>query len=59
MKTLSCRETGFECNYVAKGWTEEEVITNGAEHVIKEHGVKAEDMTAEMKNKIRAFIRDI
>ena len=26
MKTLSCRETGCECDYVAKGETEEDVM---------------------------------
>ena len=25
MKTISCREAGFECDYVIKGQTEEEV----------------------------------
>jgi predicted small metal-binding protein len=58
MKTISCREAGFECDYVIKGQTEEEVIKNGAEHAIKEHGVKSEDVTAEMKEKIRALVRD-
>jgi predicted small metal-binding protein len=58
MKTISCREAGFECDYVIKGQTEEEVIKNGAEHAIKKHGVKSEDMTPEMKEKIRALVRD-
>jgi predicted small metal-binding protein len=26
MKTLSCREAGCECDYVAKGETEEDVM---------------------------------
>lgn len=58
MKTISCREAGFECDCIAKGQTEEEVINNGAEHAIKEHGVKSEDITPEMKEKIRALVRD-
>jgi predicted small metal-binding protein len=58
MKTISCREAGFECDYIVKGQTEEEVIKNGAEHAIKEHGVKSEDITPETKEKIRALIRD-
>jgi len=58
MKTISCREAGFECDYVIKGQTEEEVVKNGAEHAIKEHGMKPEDMTPEMKQKIRALVRD-
>ena len=58
MKTISCREAGFECDHVIKGQTEEEVVKNGAEHAIKEHGMKLEDMTPEMKGKIRALVRD-
>lgn len=58
MKTISCREAGFECDYIVKGQTEEEVINNAAEHAIKEHGVKSEDITPEMKEKIRALVRD-
>lgn len=58
MKTISCREAGFECDYIVKGQTEEEVINNAAEHAIKEHGVKSEDMTPEMKEKIRALVRE-
>jgi predicted small metal-binding protein len=40
MKTLSCREAGCECDYIAKGETEEEVIRDAADHGIKEHGKK-------------------
>ena len=36
MKTISCREAGFECDHVVKGQTEEEVIKSGTEHAIKE-----------------------
>ena len=58
MKTISCREAGFECDWIVKGQTEEEVIKNAAEHAIKEHGAKSEDITPEMKEKIRALVRD-
>ena len=26
MKTLSCREAGFECDYIVRGETEEEIL---------------------------------
>jgi predicted small metal-binding protein len=58
MKTITCREAGFDCDHVVKGETEEEVIANGAEHVKKEHGMKAEDTTPEFKEKVRALIRN-
>jgi predicted small metal-binding protein len=56
MKTLSCREAGCECDYVAKGETEEDVIRDAARHVIEEHG-KTEDDMSKMKEMIRALIR--
>ena len=57
MKTLSCREAGCECDYIAKGETEDEVIRDAADHGIKEHGKTEEDMT-QMKEMLRALIHD-
>ncbi len=57
MKTLSCREAGFDCDYVVKGETEEEVMKNGGEHAMKVHGMKQEEITPEMKQKLKGLIR--
>jgi len=57
VKTLNCREAGFECDYVVKGETDEEVLRNGGEHAMKVHGMKAEDITPEMKQKLKGLIR--
>ena len=57
MKTINCREAGFDCDYIVKGETEEEVMKNGVEHAMKDHGMKEEDITPEMKQKIRGLIR--
>ena len=57
MKTINCREAGFDCDHIVKGETEEEVMKNGAEHAMKDHGMKEEDITPEMKQKIRGLIR--
>jgi predicted small metal-binding protein len=40
MLTLLCRDTGFDCDYVIKGETEQDILINGAEHAIKVHGRK-------------------
>jgi predicted small metal-binding protein len=49
---------GFECDYVAKGETEEELMKDAGEHAVKDHGYKKEDiMTPELQEKIRAHIR--
>ena len=29
MKTINCREAGFECDYIVKGQSEEEVAYSG------------------------------
>jgi predicted small metal-binding protein len=44
MLTLLCRETGLDCDYIIKGETEEEFLKNGAEHVMKVHGMQSEDI---------------
>jgi predicted small metal-binding protein len=56
MKTLSCREAGCECDYVAKGETEEDVLRDAVRHSIEEHGKTQDDMS-QMKEMIRALIR--
>jgi predicted small metal-binding protein len=57
MKTITCREAGFDCDHVVKGETEEEVMKRGAEHAMKAHGMNEEDITPEFKDKVRGLIR--
>ena len=45
MKTLSCRDAGCDCDYVAKGEREEDVLRDAAQHGMKEHGKTDNDMT--------------
>jgi predicted small metal-binding protein len=47
MLTVLCRETGLDCDYVIKGKTEEEILKNGAEHAMKDHGMKVDDIYLE------------
>ena len=58
MLTLSCKDVGFDCNHVVKAGTEEEVIRNITEHAMKQHDMKAENMTPKMKEIIRKFIHN-
>jgi predicted small metal-binding protein len=58
MLSINCRDVGVDCDYVAKGETEEELMKEAAEHAVKDHGYKEEEiMTPEMKEKIRSHIR--
>jgi len=56
MKTLSCRVAGCDCDYVAKGETEEDVLRDAAQHGMKEHGKTDNDMT-QMRDNLKASIR--
>jgi predicted small metal-binding protein len=60
MLSLSCRDTGakvIECDYVARGMTEEELWKNGTEHIVKVHGMKVEDITSQFKNYYKQYIK--
>jgi predicted small metal-binding protein len=44
MYILVCRESGLECDFVIKGETTEEFLTNGADHAMQKHGVRSDDI---------------
>jgi predicted small metal-binding protein len=56
MKTLHCRDAGFDCNHIIKANNEKEVMNKAAIHARKEHSVEAID--EEMAKKIKSLIRD-
>jgi AhpD family alkylhydroperoxidase len=53
-KELSCRDVGVDCDFVARGKSEEEILRKTAEHARKEHGMK--EISREMEKKVRAAI---
>jgi predicted small metal-binding protein len=56
VKTITSREAGFDCHYVVKGETEEDVMRKGAEHAMKDHGMKEEDITPELRKSKRTYL---
>ena len=42
--TLACKDFGVDCDYVVKGETEEEVLTEGAKHAKEAHGYTEEQV---------------
>ena len=51
---------GQNCDCVVSGDTEEELMKNAAEHAVKDHGYKQEDiMTPEMQEKIKSHVRRV
>jgi predicted small metal-binding protein len=55
MKTLHCREAGFDCEGVIHANTEEEVLQQAAEHAQLVHGVT---VTPELAEQIKTVIKD-
>ncbi len=56
MLKLKCKDAGFDCKFEAKGKTVEEIMQKASEHAMKDHGMKQEDMTPEMQEKIKSLI---
>ena len=55
MKTLHCADAGFDCEAVIHAETDEEVLTQAAEHALTVHGTS---VTPEMAGQIKTLIRD-
>jgi predicted small metal-binding protein len=57
MKTLACRDAGFDCNHVMTGETVEDIMKQGADHAKSVHNMNDSDMTPEFEEKIKRLIR--
>lgn len=55
MKTLHCADAGFDCQGVITGNTEEEVLTQAAEHARSVHGTT---VTPELAEQIKTLIKE-
>jgi predicted small metal-binding protein len=55
-KTVSCRDVGADCDFVARGNSEEEIMSQVAEHARTEHNM--DEIPAEVREQVRAAIRD-
>ena len=55
MKTLHCRDAGFNCEGVIRANSEEEVLSQAAKHAQEVHGVS---VTPEMAQQLKTLIRD-
>lgn len=55
MKTLKCRDVGFDCNAEIHAATDEEVLAQAAQHASTAHGVT---VTPEMAEGIKPLIRE-
>ena len=55
MKTLHCRDAGFDCEGVIQATTEEEVLSQAAEHAQAAHQVR---VTPELAEQLKTLIQD-
>lgn len=56
-KTLSCRDAGVDCDFVARGETEEEIFRQCAKHGKEAHGMN--EIPADLVEKMRGLIREV
>ncbi len=56
MKTINCRDAGVDCDFVARGQTNEEVMRAAAEHGRQKHGMQ--NISPELQQKMKTLIRD-
>lgn len=55
MKTLHCRDAGFDCEGVIQAATEEEILNQAAAHAQAAHNV---EVTPELAEQIKTLIKD-
>jgi predicted small metal-binding protein len=55
-KVVSCREVGVDCDFEARGETEQEVLQKCAEHAKSVHGM--DRIPDDLAAKVRASIHD-
>jgi predicted small metal-binding protein len=55
-KTMSCRDVGFDCGFVAKGETEQDILEQASDHARSVHNIN--EITPEIAEKVRATIKD-
>jgi predicted small metal-binding protein len=56
-KELRCRDVGMNCDFQARGDTEEEVLRKAATHARTAHQIN--EMPPELAAKVRAAIRNV
>ncbi len=56
MKTVKCRDVGVDCDFEARGQTDQEVLRDAAEHARSAHGMK--EIPPELAAKVKAAIRE-
>ena len=56
MKILQCSDLGMNCNFQARGETEQEVMQKAAEHAKSAH--KIDEITPDLAAQVKSAIHD-
>ena len=56
-KTLNCRDVGVDCDHTITGETEDEIMTQAADHARTEHGL--DEIPPDLAEKARGAIQDV
>ncbi len=55
-KVLKCRDVGMDCDFVARGNSEDEIMSQAAEHARKDHGM--DTIPSEVAASVKAAIHE-
>ncbi len=55
-KVVTCRDVGMDCDFEARGQTEEEVLQQCTEHARSAHGMQ--EIPVELLTKVKAAIHE-
>lgn len=58
MKSISCRDVGFDCDYVAHAETDIELFKEGEKHAFNAHGIKKQDFIPAFNEKFRSLVKE-
>jgi predicted small metal-binding protein len=58
MKSLSCRDAGFDCDHVVQAESDYEIFAGSENHLFNAHGMKKQDVIPAFNEKLKSFIKD-
>ncbi|MDB5078606.1 MAG: hypothetical protein JWP00_530 [Chloroflexi bacterium] len=56
-KELHCSDAGMQCDYIAKGETDDEVMAQASQHVMQTHSAAVSSLSEQDRNKFMANAR--
>lgn len=56
VKSLSCRDIGYDCDYSVKAENDYQLFTEGERHVFNEHGLREEHFITKFNENVKSEI---